>query len=362
SYRFNNTKVKIKQGKKDVATEELEKELSDTTSLDQKQKIDMYLELGNLYIEDQKTEEGVELIEKAIDISNKVQSDSIEVVTLNNAWGIYNANGLTAQNFTTQQKALETSEKTNNVSLSSAANYNLGNSYIEENPEIAVSFFEKSVELTKEKPKEVDHIKAVERLSEAYEKSGEYAKALQKYKEYISLVDSIKESEVAGRLRNELLSTKYKIQESKIHELELKQDQKEQAIKTQRNTILGLIMGLLILLGLTYFLVKNIRQKQRSNTLIQLASLRSQMNPHFIFNSLNSVNGFISQNEEIKANRYISDFSKLMRTVLNNSNSPTIPLQDELKSLEIYMALEHSRFEDKFDYEINIDSSIDTLQ
>jgi hypothetical protein len=318
------------------------------------------MELGNLYIEDKKTDEGVEMIEKAIDLSNNTPSDSIQVVTLNNAWQVYNANGLKEQNFTTQQNALATSLKSDNVSLSSAANYNLGNSYLEEDPVVAASYFAKSAELTKEKPKEVDHIKAVERLSEAYEKSGKYAEALQKYKEYISLVDSIKQSEVAGRLKNELLSTKYKVQESKIHELEIKQEQKEKALKIQKNTILALALGLAILLLLTYFLVKNIRQKQRSNTLIQLSSLRSQMNPHFIFNSLNSVNGFISKNEEIKANRYISDFSKLMRTVLNNSNNPTIPLQDELKSLEIYLALEHSRFEDKFDFEISIDSKLNT--
>lgn len=359
-YRVTNSKIKRKQGRKSEAITDLENELKSNKELDKNQKVDIYLELGSLYIEDKKTSEGVDLINKAIDASKEVTSDSLEVKTLNYAWDVYEKNNLQEQNVVTQKEAITKSLATNKVSVSSAANFNLGNSYIDENPKLAADYFEKSAELTKKEPQKIDHIKAVERLSEAYEKSGEYAKALSKYKEYVNLVDSIKESEVASKLKNALLSSKYRLQESKIKQLELKQEQKESALRTQQSTIFGLGLGLGLFALSTYFLVKNIRQKQRSNTLIQLASLRSQMNPHFIFNSLNSVNGFISKNEEIKANRYISDFSKLMRTVLNNSNNPSITLTEELSSLEIYLALEHSRFEDKFDYEISIDPELNT--
>jgi len=74
------------------------------------------------------------------------------------------------------------------------------------------------------------------------------------------------------------------------------------------------------------------------------------MNPHFIFNSLNSINYFISNNDKISANRYIADFSRLIRAFLNNLSYDYVPLEKELESLEDYLKLEHLRFKNKFDY------------
>ena len=91
------------------------------------------------------------------------------------------------------------------------------------------------------------------------------------------------------------------------------------------------------------------RQKQDE---MKLESLRSQMNPHFIFNALNSVNFFISQNDRLSANRYIADFSRLIRSFLGNLSHEFIPLSKELKTLNNYLQLEHLRFSDKFDYEL----------
>ena len=83
------------------------------------------------------------------------------------------------------------------------------------------------------------------------------------------------------------------------------------------------------------------------------------MNPHFIFNALNSVNNYIAKNDERSANRFLSEFSVLMRSVLENSEEDFIPLSKELELLELYVKLEHSRFSDKFDYEIEVDQQVD---
>ena len=81
------------------------------------------------------------------------------------------------------------------------------------------------------------------------------------------------------------------------------------------------------------------------------------MNPHFIFNALNSVNSFIATNDERTANKYLSDFSLLMRAVLENSEEDFIPLEKEIELLKLYTKLEHFRFKDKFDYDIIIDEN-----
>jgi len=116
----------------------------------------------------------------------------------------------------------------------------------------------------------------------------------------------------------------------------------------------------LILMGLAaFFFYRSNQQQKLANNLLALKSLRSQMNPHFIFNALNSVNNYIAKSDERSANRFLSEFSTLMRSVLENSEEDFIPLSKELELLEVYVKLEHSRFPDKFDYELVIDKNVD---
>ena len=86
------------------------------------------------------------------------------------------------------------------------------------------------------------------------------------------------------------------------------------------------------------------------------------MNPHFIFNALNSVNHYISQNDERAANKYLSDFSKLMRSVMETSKHDLITLAEEIEILRLYLQLEHSRFKQNFDYEFGVDDTIDSSE
>ena len=86
------------------------------------------------------------------------------------------------------------------------------------------------------------------------------------------------------------------------------------------------------------------------------------MNPHFFFNSLNSINGFIATHDARAANKYLSDFSRLMRTVLDHSQQDIVSLATELEVVKLYVKLEHFRFGDKFDYELNVDPELNQDQ
>ncbi len=92
---------------------------------------------------------------------------------------------------------------------------------------------------------------------------------------------------------------------------------------------------------------------------LKLMALRSVMNPHFIFNALNSIQYFIAQNDRKNALSFLSTFSKLIRGILSNSVNNKIKLAEELELLEHYVALERMRFENKFDFDIHIDSGLD---
>jgi two-component system LytT family sensor kinase len=90
----------------------------------------------------------------------------------------------------------------------------------------------------------------------------------------------------------------------------------------------------------------------------KLSTLRMQMNPHFIFNSLNSINNFIAKNDTIRASGYLSKFSKFVRLIFDNAQSEWITLDKELKALELYVELEKIRFGDKFQVMIDVSRDI----
>ncbi|HOY19242.1 MAG TPA: histidine kinase [Haliscomenobacter sp.] len=101
-----------------------------------------------------------------------------------------------------------------------------------------------------------------------------------------------------------------------------------------------------------------IRLEQQS-TASELKALRAQMNPHFIFNCLNSIKSFTLNKDSASANFYLTKFSRLIRQVLENSRSEKITLQNELSTLQLYLDMEKLRVGDKFDYEIKLDNNLE---
>jgi streptogramin lyase len=115
------------------------------------------------------------------------------------------------------------------------------------------------------------------------------------------------------------------------------------------------IFLVLLTIGLIHLIVSLYLRNMRIKNMhihdeLRLQALRGQMNPHFIFNSLNSINYFISNNDKLSANRYIADFSRLIRTILSNMGSDFVPFHEEIESVRDYLQIEHLRFGDKFDY------------
>lgn len=92
---------------------------------------------------------------------------------------------------------------------------------------------------------------------------------------------------------------------------------------------------------------------------LEMQALRAQMNPHFIFNSLNSINRFILQNNRTLASEFLTKFSRLVRLILQNSKAPLITLDSEIESLKLYLELESLRFDYRFDYKISLSSEVD---
>ena len=130
-----------------------------------------------------------------------------------------------------------------------------------------------------------------------------------------------------------------------------------------------LTINLIALLALLYLVYRWAVIKTRKSeelkeqlALSQLTALRSQMNPHFIFNILNAVQGLIYSNQKSKASDYLGKFSDLMRRILETSDINEVTIEKELETIELYVSLEKARFEDDFEYTISIPDDVDLSQ
>lgn len=121
------------------------------------------------------------------------------------------------------------------------------------------------------------------------------------------------------------------------------------------------LTGFVVFLLFRFFLSRSRKEALLRAQVSELerSALQAQMNPHFIFNSLNSIQSYIANNENDKANRFLAKFSRLIRAMLNNSRSAKITLQEEIDSLTLYLELEKMRFKEKFDFEIMVDEDLD---
>ncbi len=240
-------------------------------------------------------------------------------------------------------------------------NFRLSKVYEEEND------IEGVISALGESKKYIDEFAESNLIALVYKKSYEYnlkiGKADAAFEDLDKYVKAKEKSiaEIENSLREEVEIVKGQksidLSQSDLRLQEKENDLMKSQLTTQK-TVIGLL-SILVLASLVffYFLNQNIKAKKKANQLLELKSLRTQMNPHFIFNALNSVNNFIAKNDEKSANKYLSEFSHLMRMVLDYSKQDFITLREEIELNELYLKLEHFRFRDKFDY--TFDTHID---
>lgn len=136
-------------------------------------------------------------------------------------------------------------------------------------------------------------------------------------------------------------------------------------IKGFKEGVIGALL-LAAIIGLIYYFRTKNKQKQELNRRrireLELRAIRSQMNPHFIFNALSSIQNLINRSANQEANKYLIDFSRLLRKVLATSEKKLVTLSDEIEQLQLYLKLEQLRF--PFSYSLTVDENIqpDTIE
>ncbi len=176
---------------------------------------------------------------------------------------------------------------------------------------------------------------------------------------YIEQKDSLFDIGKEEKIRE--VETKYQTEqkEQQIELLNRENSLKETKLKSQKILLGASVVLILLTLSLSLLIYRQKRLK------LQLAAeqnrqrlLRSQMNPHFIYNALAAIQNFILQNNPLDSVSYISEFSALMRLVLEGSRSSLIPLSDEIKLIESYIKLQQLRFDNSFEAKINVGQNV----
>jgi sensor histidine kinase YesM len=230
---------------------------------------------------------------------------------------------------------------------------------------------------------------ACQLLSRAYHYLNNNDSAYTYLEKYVTLKDSIQSKQFLLRIYNSKKEADDAKKESRIGLLNRDNQIKQQQLKqeaTFRNFIITAFVALLFA-GLYVFRNVNLKRKnerlrqaqkeqewkvkelenenkhvelQKQSAELEMQALRAQMNPHFIFNSLSSINHFILKNESKTASNYLTRFSRLIRMVLINSQKSLITLEDELQMLDLYLEMERLRFKNSFDYSITFLNTIDS--
>ncbi len=183
---------------------------------------------------------------------------------------------------------------------------------------------------------------------------------LSRLEEYIMLKDSLLNIEKEKQISE--IETKYETdkKEKQIELLDHETKLQQQQLSTQKYLLWGAIaLTFLIITVAILFIRQNRLRAQLKVEQGKQKLLRSQMNPHFIYNALAAIQSFVLKNNSIESASYISGFARLMRIVLESSRKDFIPLSNEKEFLEIYLKLQKLRFDDKFTYSIEVDENID---
>jgi len=315
--------------------------------------VDAYKQLAEVNIKQNNSEAAIQNYNNALE---EIQGNSAEKNTIKNEIAdIYANSNKLEQAIAMKEDVLKNVDSLKDVGQQIKQRQGLAKLLILNNEsDKALQLIQDSYNLALTKGKTIDAKNSLMQLIAYYKTKHDAQKTLQLYDVFLQKLESLIKSD------STLIDKKiFEETDQKIKQLEKEKNLQEELISKKNTFNYFLIIALIVLFLLILVIIRYSFAIKTKNKKISLQSLRREMNPHFIFNSLNSVNQFIAQNKEIEANKYLTSYSSLMRNMMESSSKDFIPLQYEIDHLQKYLELEHLRFSSQFDFIINVDESID---
>ncbi len=332
--------------------------------------------IGWVFLKMNMPDESINYFNKAIALDKELQNEFNLTIRYHNLGKAYLLKKKYHEAIQLFNQALEFDRKSGNKADIAVALSNLGKAYLETGQkEKAFASVNESIGLAKEAHAQNVIMDDYKVLADLFVSRNKFKEAFEFFSKYNQLKDSLFSAESKKKL--DAFQTYYET-EKKEHEITilnrdkqlkaLQLKQKEEELYNQRLSKYWVFaIALIILLAVAFFYVysmnraiKNRHSLEKNLNLYMQKAMSQQMNPHFIFNTLNSIQYFLLNNDKIASSKYLSKFARLMRLTLDNSQKPVIPLSDEIESLKLYVELEQLRFQNKFAFDLQVDSIPDS--
>ncbi|HLT51611.1 MAG TPA: tetratricopeptide repeat protein [Arenibacter sp.] len=335
---------------------ELEKELGNKLGL-----AINYQNIGECLEQKGELEEALHHYRTSLDYNNEINSNKGRILCKNSIAQIYIKQNKAAEALDILEPNLLAAEGIGDMHIIASININLGWALMElHNDDRSEEHLNRGLEIAQRHQLPSTISLAYTFLSKLATHRGNFENALLYFQKAENLNEEIN-SEVNRRYVNDLI-IKFETEKknNQIASLASENELMNLKLKRKTNTLIIGALGMALLTFLLYILYRQKELKHEKKVLtLEQSMLRSQMNPHFLFNSLNSIKLYIINNEKKNAVHYLNKFSKLVRKILEASSVREISLSDELETIELYMNIENIRFSDEINFTIKVNDGID---
>ena len=342
----------------DLAIQQFDKSLIIEKELDNK----LGLAINNQNIGYAKEEKGLlsealENYETSLSYNNEIDSDLGRIICYNSIGKIYIKQAKYNEAYVIIKEAFDMALILNDQYYIATSYVNLGWVQLKlKRIQSAEANLKKALKIAEEFNLKTFEIEANNYLSELYEVKGNYKSSMMHFKRFVELDETISNERNLQYVSDLILKYESEQKTNQINALASENEIVKLNLEQNKNTMI-LSAGGLILFAIIMLVLYKQRQLKNEKKIIMLEQdmLRSQMNPHFIFNSLNSIKLYIINNEKENAVYYLNKFSKLIRKILVASTEKIISLEDELETMALYINIENIRFSNDITYEVTID-------
>lgn len=356
---IGNIYLKLKQYK--LALEKFEKAIITKKELQDKRGLAInYHNIGFVYQNLEKLDEALFNYNKSLQCNLEIKSKIGKVICHNSISNVLILKGEYKKALKYVQEVKTLSEEIGNKFYITSVYNTIGNCQINiGNLDKGKKIIKNSLDISLKYGIPTNTNKSYEYLSEIYRLKGDYENAYIFYKKSI-----LGENETFND-RNILyvnnLISKYdnEVKNNKIKSLAKENEITKLKLTRNRNILIIALVSIALLGVLLYAIYgQRLLSNDKKILVLEQEALQNQMNPHFVFNALNSIKLYIINNEQKNAVYYLNKFSKLIRSILESSKTKEVPLSDELKTMNLYMSIENIRFSNEIVYHENIDDEI----
>lgn len=330
---------------------------------DKKLLANFHNKLGSVYFKTKELEKAIDSYKTALKILEEINYKKGISGNLGSLGAIYNQMGKYELALEYINKQLQIAEELKNKSEIADGLYTKAGILIELGKDReALEYLIRSLQLSKEIGATQSVMVTYHGIATVHYNMGNFKEALDNYERSNLIKDSIFNAEKSYQISE--IKIKYEVEKKELENKMLSQKTQIQSLELKQNNtiIIGLVGLFVLVILLGGLLIRQYRSRGEKKAMqLEQKVLRAQMNPHFLFNSLNSIQRLFIEGKTEQANDVIADFSNLLRRILNNSGSSFVSLKEEIDTLKLYMDIEKIRCDSCFTYSIEISENVDLI-